>query len=82
MFHCLLAMFLCFLDIRLRYVLFPQCVGMGIVLGTGKQGIAAIANLIGYYCIGLPLSIALTFPANLQVAGLYFLKQLYMSIYE
>ncbi|XP_053363545.1 solute carrier family 47 member 4 [Clarias gariepinus] len=48
------------------------CVGMGIVLGTGKQGIAAIANLIGYYCIGLPLSIALTFPANLQVAGFWW----------
>ncbi|KAK3561007.1 hypothetical protein QTP86_023198 [Hemibagrus guttatus] len=48
------------------------CVGMGIVLGTGKQGIAAIANLIGYYCIGLPLSIALTFPAKLQVAGFWW----------
>lgn len=59
--------------------MFPQCVGMGIVLGTGQQRIAAIANLVGYYCIGLPLSIALTFPAKLQVAGLYFSKQLYMN---
>ncbi|KAI4898726.1 hypothetical protein NFI96_024105, partial [Prochilodus magdalenae] len=47
------------------------CVGMGIVLGTGQQKIAAIANLFGYYCIGLPLSIALTFPAKLQVAGFW-----------
>ncbi|KAI5098937.1 hypothetical protein C0J45_11076 [Silurus meridionalis] len=48
------------------------CVGMGIVLGTGQQKIAAIANLIGYYCIGLPLSITLTFPAKLQVAGFWW----------
>ncbi|MCJ8740113.1 hypothetical protein PDJAM_G00055080 [Pangasius djambal] len=48
------------------------CVGMGIVLGTGQQRIAAIANLIGYYCIGLPLSIALTFPAKLDVAGFWW----------
>ncbi|XP_017550412.1 multidrug and toxin extrusion protein 1-like isoform X1 [Pygocentrus nattereri] len=47
------------------------CVGMGIVMGTGQQKIAAIANLFGYYCIGLPLSITLTFPAKLQVAGFW-----------
>ncbi|XP_076832821.1 multidrug and toxin extrusion protein 1-like isoform X2 [Brachyhypopomus gauderio] len=47
------------------------CVGMGIVLGTGQQKIAAIANLVGYYGIGLPLSVALTFPAKLDVAGFW-----------
>uniref|UniRef100_A0A3B1JAB0 Multidrug and toxin extrusion protein n=1 Tax=Astyanax mexicanus TaxID=7994 RepID=A0A3B1JAB0_ASTMX len=47
------------------------CVGMGILLGTGQQKIAAIANLLGYYLIGLPLSIILTFPAKLQVAGFW-----------
>ncbi|XP_066520432.1 solute carrier family 47 member 4 isoform X2 [Hoplias malabaricus] len=47
------------------------CAGMGIVLGTGQQKIAAAANLFGYYCIGLPLSIALTFPADLHVAGFW-----------
>ncbi|XP_030632195.1 solute carrier family 47 member 4 [Chanos chanos] len=47
------------------------CVGMGILLGTGQQKIAAIANLFGYYCIGLPLVIVLTFPAQLQVAGFW-----------
>lgn len=71
------AMVVCLMDVR--YDLFPQCVGMGIVLGTGQQRIAAIANLIGYYCIGLPLSITLTFPAKLQVAGLCFSKQLHMN---
>ncbi|KAA0702047.1 Multidrug and toxin extrusion protein 1 [Triplophysa tibetana] len=47
------------------------CVGMGILIGTGQQKIAAVANLFGYYCIGLPLSIVLMFTANLQVAGFW-----------
>ncbi|TRZ00945.1 hypothetical protein DNTS_004786 [Danionella cerebrum] len=47
------------------------CVGMGVLLGTGQQKIAAIANLFGYYCIGLPASIVLTFTAGLQVAGFW-----------
>ncbi|XP_043114932.1 solute carrier family 47 member 4 isoform X2 [Puntigrus tetrazona] len=46
-------------------------VGMGILLGTGQQKIAAIANLFGYYCIGLPSSIVLMFTAKLQVAGFW-----------
>uniref|UniRef100_A0A671MQ36 Multidrug and toxin extrusion protein n=1 Tax=Sinocyclocheilus anshuiensis TaxID=1608454 RepID=A0A671MQ36_9TELE len=46
-------------------------VGMGILLGTGQQKIAAIANLFGYYCIGLPMSIVLMFTAKLQVAGFW-----------
>uniref|UniRef100_A0A8C1U5U4 Multidrug and toxin extrusion protein n=1 Tax=Cyprinus carpio TaxID=7962 RepID=A0A8C1U5U4_CYPCA len=50
---------------------FFQCVGMGILLGTGQQKIAAIANLFGYYCIGLPSSIVLMFTAKLQVAGFW-----------
>ncbi|XP_051965808.1 multidrug and toxin extrusion protein 1-like [Xyrauchen texanus] len=46
-------------------------VGMGILIGTGQQKIAAIANLFGYYCIGLPSSIVLMFTAKLQVAGFW-----------
>jgi len=42
---------------------------MGILIGTGQQKIAAIANLFGYYCIGLPSCIVLMFTAKLQVAG-------------
>ncbi len=57
-----------FVYILYIYVFF-QCVGMGILLGTGQQKIAAIANLFGYYCIGLPSSIVLMFTAKLQVAG-------------
>ncbi|XP_029027697.1 multidrug and toxin extrusion protein 1-like isoform X1 [Betta splendens] len=45
------------------------CVCTGIFLGTGKQKIPAVANLVGYYGIGLPLSIVLMFVANLRVLG-------------
>uniref|UniRef100_A0AAY4DU64 Multidrug and toxin extrusion protein n=1 Tax=Denticeps clupeoides TaxID=299321 RepID=A0AAY4DU64_9TELE len=48
-----------------------QCVSMGILLGTGQQKIAAIANPIGYYCIGLPIIIALMFVTDLQVMGFW-----------
>ncbi|KAM6960536.1 multidrug and toxin extrusion protein 1-like [Aplochiton taeniatus] len=47
------------------------CVCMGILLGTGKQKIAAVANLFGYYCIGLPLAITLMFVAKLRVLGFW-----------
>lgn len=64
-------MWLCVIIImNINFSLF-QGVGMGILLGTGQQKIAAIANLFGYYCIGLPSSIVLMFIAKLQVAGLF-----------
>uniref|UniRef100_A0A3B4ZWY4 Multidrug and toxin extrusion protein n=1 Tax=Stegastes partitus TaxID=144197 RepID=A0A3B4ZWY4_9TELE len=43
----------------------------GIFLGTGKQKIPAVANFIGYYCIGLSLSITLMFVAKLRVLGFW-----------
>lgn len=43
----------------------------GIFLGTGKQKIPAAANLVGYYCIGLSLSITLMFVVKLGVLGNY-----------
>uniref|UniRef100_A0A8B9KN76 Multidrug and toxin extrusion protein n=1 Tax=Astyanax mexicanus TaxID=7994 RepID=A0A8B9KN76_ASTMX len=46
------------------------CVSSGILLGAGKQKIAAISNLICYYCIGLPLGISLMFAAKLRILGL------------
>lgn len=48
----------------------PQCVCAGIFMGTGKQKIPAVANLIGYYCIGVTLGLALMFVANLGVLGI------------
>lgn len=46
------------------------CVCSGILLGAGKQKIAALANLICYYCIGLPVGISLMFLAELRILGL------------
>uniref|UniRef100_A0A673ACC1 Multidrug and toxin extrusion protein n=1 Tax=Sphaeramia orbicularis TaxID=375764 RepID=A0A673ACC1_9TELE len=48
-----------------------SCVCTGIFLGTGKQKIPAVANLIGYYGIGLSLSVTLTFAAKLRVLGFW-----------
>ncbi|XP_059187819.1 multidrug and toxin extrusion protein 1-like [Centropristis striata] len=47
------------------------CVCTGIFLGTGKQKIPAVANFVGYYCIGLSLSVTLTFVAKLRVLGFW-----------
>ncbi|XP_051963195.1 multidrug and toxin extrusion protein 1-like [Xyrauchen texanus] len=47
------------------------CVSMGILLGSGQQKIAAVANFFGYYCIGLPLGISLMFAAKLDVVGFW-----------
>ncbi|TRY57290.1 hypothetical protein DNTS_008885 [Danionella cerebrum] len=48
-----------------------QCVCSGILLGAGKQKIAALSNLICYYCIGLPVGISLMFLAELRILGLW-----------
>ncbi|XP_069017480.1 multidrug and toxin extrusion protein 1-like [Embiotoca jacksoni] len=47
------------------------CVCTGIFLGTGKQKIPAVANFLGYYCIGLSLSVILMFVAKLRVLGFW-----------
>lgn len=48
----------------------PQCVSSGILLGAGKQKIAAVVNLVCYYSIGLPMGIALMFAANMRIFGM------------
>ncbi|XP_012680586.2 multidrug and toxin extrusion protein 1 [Clupea harengus] len=57
--------------IFLQFVDGLLCVSTGILVGSGKQKIAAVSNLICYYCIGLPVSIALMFKADLRVLGLW-----------
>lgn len=47
------------------------CVCSGILVGSGMQKIAALSNLVGYYCIGLPVGIALMFFAELRILGLW-----------
>ena len=50
-------------------------------MGTGKQKIPAVANLIGYYGIGLTLSITFMFVAKLRVLGDY-MKLPFFVIYS
>ncbi|XP_031728409.1 multidrug and toxin extrusion protein 1 [Anarrhichthys ocellatus] len=47
------------------------CVCSGILIGSGMQKIAAVSNLVGYYCIGLPVGIALMFAAELRILGFW-----------
>ncbi|KAM6985185.1 multidrug and toxin extrusion protein 1-like [Aplochiton taeniatus] len=47
------------------------CVCSGILVGAGKQKIAALSNLVSYYVIGLPVGIALMFAAKLKIIGLW-----------
>uniref|UniRef100_A0A8D0D114 Multidrug and toxin extrusion protein n=1 Tax=Sander lucioperca TaxID=283035 RepID=A0A8D0D114_SANLU len=47
------------------------CVCSGILVGSGMQKIAALSNLVCYYCIGLPVGIALMFAAKLRILGLW-----------
>lgn len=46
-----------------------QCVCSGILVGSGMQKIAALSNLVCYYCVGLPVGIALMFAAKLRILG-------------
>lgn len=48
-----------------------QCVCSGILVGCGMQKIAALSNLVAYYCIALPVGAALMFKANLKILGNY-----------
>ncbi|XP_070699469.1 multidrug and toxin extrusion protein 1 [Pempheris klunzingeri] len=47
------------------------CVCSGILIGSGMQKIAALSNLVCYYCIGLPVGIALMFAAQLRLLGFW-----------
>lgn len=49
-----------------------QVVGSGILRGMGRTRPAAAFNLVGYYVLGLPLAIWLTFEVGLGVAGLWW----------
>lgn len=47
------------------------CVCSGILVGCGMQKIAALSNLVAYYCIALPVGAALMFEAQLKILGLW-----------
>ncbi|XP_048412814.2 multidrug and toxin extrusion protein 2-like isoform X2 [Stegostoma tigrinum] len=46
-------------------------VASGIVRGAGKQKIGAVANLIVFYIVGIPVGISLMFTAKLGILGLW-----------
>ncbi|GCC20640.1 multidrug and toxin extrusion protein 2-like isoform X1 [Chiloscyllium punctatum] len=47
------------------------CVSAGIVIGSGKQKLGAIVNLIVFYAVGYPIGISLMFAAKLGIIGLW-----------
>lgn len=47
-----------------------QGVSSGILRGTGKQNIGAVANVIAFYAIGLPMAWVMSFRAGFDVNGL------------
>ncbi|MEZ4332384.1 MAG: MATE family efflux transporter [Myxococcota bacterium] len=49
-----------------------QVVGGGLMRGMGRPQAGAIANLLAFYLIGLPLAWALAFPGGLGVLGVWW----------
>lgn len=47
------------------------CVSTGVFVGTGQQKIPAVANIIGYYGIGLTMGVVLMFVAKLRILGFW-----------
>ncbi|XP_048413172.1 multidrug and toxin extrusion protein 1-like isoform X3 [Stegostoma tigrinum] len=48
------------------------CVNSGVLRGTGKQRLGAIGNLVGFYLIGFPIGISLTFAAKFGIIGYWY----------
>ena len=48
-----------------------QCVGQGIIRGLGKQGKASIGTVVGYWVIGIPISLLCVFVFDWGMAGLW-----------
>ena len=48
-----------------------QGVGQGIICGLGKQGIASIVPIIGYWVLGIPTSLVAVFYFDYGIVGLW-----------
>ena len=53
------------------FFIFPQVTIAGILRGSGRQYIGAIANFICYYAIGLPVGITLALKTDMGTIGLW-----------
>ena len=49
-----------------------QSIGVGIIRGLGKQGIASIATAFGYWIFGIPISLVCVFNWDLGIEGLWY----------
>jgi MATE family multidrug resistance protein len=49
-----------------------QGVGTGVIRGIGKQGLASIISIIGYWVIGIPVSIIGAYYLDYGMNGLWF----------
>ena len=49
-----------------------QVVGGGLMRGMGRPQVGAVANLLAFYLIGLPLAWALAFRAGLGIRGVWW----------
>jgi MATE family multidrug resistance protein len=49
-----------------------QAVGAGVLRGAGDTKYAFYANILGHWCIGLPVALALGFSAGMGIAGLWW----------
>ncbi len=49
-----------------------QAVGAGALRGAGMTQVAFIANLVGHWCVGLPLALVFTFVMHMGPAGLWW----------
>ena len=45
--------------------------GQGIIRGLGKQGVASIGTVIGYWVIGIPISLLAVFVFDWSIVGLW-----------
>lgn len=48
-----------------------QCVGQGIIRGLGKQGVSSIGTVIGYWVLGIPISLLAVFKLDWGITGLW-----------
>lgn len=49
-----------------------QGIAVGIIKGLGKQGLGSIVTLVGFWAIGLPISLYSVFYLNIGLAGVWY----------